>query len=1089
MTIVTAPDGSTTQFFYNESNRPSVASNAPGQTVRIVDALGRERWARNDAQGRLVEVVEPDPNSSGSVGTNGLVTTYGYDTVGNLISVTQGDQIRSFKHDSLGRLVAQKLAEKKASLNNSGTYVGVDGSGAQWSDYFRYDARSNLVQHRDARGVKINFWFFDRTGHTDPGDGTAPDPLNRLQSITYDNTGDPNYNLATNHPNYYLKVLDAPAVTYQYRTKSSGSDLKDITQLAAVVTDGISTESFHYDTLGRVDIKTLVLNYRTSYPFVTEYSYDTLDRNADVTYPAEYGNGTLPPRRIVHRDFDIASRVSSLTVGGQAHASNIVYNATSQTTSLKVGIVGTNQITESYSYDDLTGLVQSQTVTRNGSTLMNLSYEYTNSNGKRSGQLTKLLNNLDHSKDRGYEYDAVGRLKRATGGQNVNWVQRYAYDRYGNRTHVLSYTAEQYVRNFYQSALNRQPTSNELQTHLSSLQTAYAQGPSQFLTAMRALGTSIFTSSEYNEPDNREFVRDLYRAFLFRESDQAGEDYWTSMVPINGRNNVRLAFEVCEEFSNKVNGISPNAHPSGSLVPKDGWEWLNFEPSTNRISDAGWTYDSAGNQTRVRVGTSAWQVFQYDAANRIVRVLADDKVTLLAGYTYGSDRRRLISNEPSQAGGQGLRTYYATEAGSVAAEYTEIGNSTTPVFSKSYVYLGERLLSTLTPNGSGGALVDYHHPDRLGTRLVTNAQNTNSFEQVTLPYGTGFTQESGNFTNRRFTSYDRSPSTGLDYASNRFYDSQQGRFTQVDPIGIRAASLSEPQTLNLYSYCANDAINNLDPDGLFFGKLFKWVGKILKFLSLVALVVTAVIVFAPASSFIFKVALSMLYHTLLALSQIPIVGQFIPIRTTGSSQWDPRTGGINGWQEPSMATDGQCGQTNGQFDDPCTIFAKYSKFERYLRKANNFVTGMVDEVVFGARTARHLANSLGQSVFGFSNDSIDENSTSYVAGEWTGFAVTVLIPGVAPEKAAGTALTKTVDLSVHAVERSAERGISEAMIKVAIRRGEMFWDPANKSIVYVIRRGFASGQDLLVATDPFTGAVKTVIRGKNLVRPRFVPQP
>jgi RHS repeat-associated protein len=138
---------------------------------------------------------------------------------------------------------------------------------------------------------------------------------------------------------------------------------------------------------------------------------------------------------------------------------------------------------------------------------------------------------------------------------------------------------------------------------------------------------------------------------------------------------------------------------------------------------------------------------------------------------------------------------------------TETGGSTTPQWSKTYVYLGARLLSTLTPNGSGGHFVQYHHPDRLGTRLVTNAQDTNYFEQVTLPFGTALTAESTVATNRRFTTYDRSLNTGLDYALNRHYDPQQGRFTQVDPIGMQSTSVASPPTHSSESLwdslCAN----------------------------------------------------------------------------------------------------------------------------------------------------------------------------------------------------------------------------------------------------------------------------------------------
>ena len=90
-----------------------------------------------------------------------------------------------------------------------------------------------------------------------------------------------------------------------------------------------------------------------------------------------------------------------------------------------------------------------------------------------------------------------------------------------------------------------------------------------------------------------------------------------------------------------------------------------------------------------------------------------------------------------------------------------------------------------------------------------------------MPFGTAVAAETTGSTNQRFTSYDRSAVTSLDYAVNRSYSSGQGRFTTVDPIGMSAASLSNPQTLNMYAYCGNDPINHTDPDGLFFKALGK----------------------------------------------------------------------------------------------------------------------------------------------------------------------------------------------------------------------------------------------------------------------------
>ncbi|HVS20760.1 MAG TPA: hypothetical protein VHD88_02870 [Pyrinomonadaceae bacterium] len=410
---VTAPDGSVTQSFYNEASRPDVASTLPGETTRVQDAWGRERWGRTDASGKLVEVVEPNPGGNGSVANSGMVTTYSYNTLGNLVTINQNPQTRSFKYDSLGRLTAQKLAEMSATLNDAGTYVGA----GTWSDVFTYDDRSNLTSRTDARGVKTVYNY-------------GGDPLNRLQTVSWDTTGFGD----TANP-----ILPAATVTYSYRTKSFASQLLAVTQLSSVTASGVSTESYSYDSEGRVSSKTLTLTSRPSYPMTSDYSYDTLDRVTDVRYPAEYGNGSAP-RKVVHHDYDIASRLTGLTFDGQSQAASIVYNAASQTTSLSVGAAGTNQVSESYTYNVQTGLLDSQTATRNGSTLLNLSYDYTNASGKRTGQLTKITNALDTSSNhnRSYAYDALGRLTQAQGGPFATpaWTQNYSYDRYGNRTSV-----------------------------------------------------------------------------------------------------------------------------------------------------------------------------------------------------------------------------------------------------------------------------------------------------------------------------------------------------------------------------------------------------------------------------------------------------------------------------------------------------------------------------------------------------------------------------------------------------------------------------------------------------------------------------
>lgn len=257
---------------------------------------------------------------------------------------------------------------------------------------------------------------------------------------------------------------------------------------------------------------------------------------------------------------------------------------------------------------------------------------------------------------------------------------------------------------------------------------------------------------------------------------------------------------------------------------------------------------------------------EYDAAGRMVRVTNDARTQVLTSYLYGIGNERLASGDGSQA-----RTLYVSGAGGVVAEYTDTSGVVT--WQKSYIYLGGRLLSTISPNGATER-VEFHHPDRLGTRLITAAGTVDTVEQEVLPFGTQLSS-TGSGT-RRFTSYDRNFTSGLDYAVNRHYDSTQGRFTQVDPIGARASSLSDPQSWNLYTYCGNDPVNHTDPSGLFFKKLFKWIGKLVKAIIVIAAVVAIFVGVLATAGALAPVAGVAFGLKLFAAAAIGLAGAFGP---------------------------------------------------------------------------------------------------------------------------------------------------------------------------------------------------------------------
>src|SRR5262249_21997535 len=145
------------------------------------------------------------------------------------------------------------------------------------------------------------------------------------------------------------------------------------------------------------------------------------------------------------------------------------------------------------------------------------------------------------------------------------------------------------------------------------------------------------------------------------------------------------------------------------------------------------------------------RAYTYDAENRIVSV--SGPVSESYGYDAGNHRVR------KEVGG--VVTHYIWED-QVIAEY-ERGGAATPAS-------GTR----------------YYHPDRLSTRVITDGAGAVVGTTDQLPFGEE-AGVSGAEEKHKFTTYERDGA--LDYAVNRHYDPRQGRFNQVDPLGLGASSL------------------------------------------------------------------------------------------------------------------------------------------------------------------------------------------------------------------------------------------------------------------------------------------------------------
>ena len=268
---------------------------------------------------------------------------------------------------------------------------------------------------------------------------------------------------------------------------------------------------------------------------------------------------------------------------------------------------------------------------------------------------------------------------------------------------------------------------------------------------------------------------------------------------------------------------------TGVTGPVNGLS-LAFNPANNRISTANYGFDAAGNLTNEN-GSSR----TYDAENRIMSATN-------GSYVYDGDGKRVKRTSTISSQTQ-TSCYVYGIGGELLAEYLSTAPAPTAP-TKQYGYQGGKLLVT-----AEGATLKWMVSDHLGSTRMEVAQ-AGSLASVTrhdyMPFGeelyagirrsgnTGMygyeSQPPASSTRQRFTNKERDTETNLDYFGARYYASIQGRFVSPDEFTGGAeelywfdgkighnptfyAELALPQSLNKYTYCLNNPLRFVDPDG------------------------------------------------------------------------------------------------------------------------------------------------------------------------------------------------------------------------------------------------------------------------------------
>jgi RHS repeat-associated protein len=590
---------------------------------------------------------------------------------------------------------------------------------------------------------------------------TRTDPGSDQYTYTYDFLG------RTTQITYPGSV----SVTYSY----------DDTNNTVTFTNGRNYERIYwYDWLSRLE--KVEEEYTADLFAVTTYQYDEIghltsitnaeNHTTSLTYASFYGltKVTYPDSEYEQYEYDNMGNVTIVT-DCKGEDATYTYDGLYRLTQIQYQ----DQSTVSFTYDLNCNRTKMEDNAPNTGDYIDYTYDCWN----RLTTETRFISISSYTVAR--EYDTASRLTRLTYPDNMQIL--YSYDDLNRVTEIT-----RYIDGVNDEILmdNVQYDSENLLIQFdygNGLQAAYTyDSRDKPLTIDVTDGTTSYLDVDYTWDANSNIAQ-LVNGWRDTSSAWHSE---TESYSYDGLD--RLTSASCTLWSHTY-----SYNKVGNRTSKDSVTYtVNTVNEVTALSDGtSFTYDANGNRTQKTKGTDT-RVYTYDYANRLTKV--EENTSILGEYVYDGEGKRLQVTENSTT------TTYQYMGFDVLYE-----ENTTGTAARIYSPQGPLARRTAT---NGESHTFYYHPDNCGSTRLATDEYGNIVSTVTYhPFGeinTRVGSEDYFFTGKE------KDSTGLLYYGARYYDPEVGRFLTRDPV---KGQLTDPQTLNAYSYCLGNPLKYVDPDG------------------------------------------------------------------------------------------------------------------------------------------------------------------------------------------------------------------------------------------------------------------------------------
>lgn len=760
---------------------------------------------------------------SSSTDTNNVTTSYSYDSNnGMLNSVTIGDKVTSFSYTPVGAL-------KEVTRTVSGLTDNVSNISASYT--YSHD-RITSVTHN---GVKYNFTYnsFGNVKKVDMeilSDNSSNDLIaydysndsnQQLNSITYANGNILSYDyIGGKITEIYFQSSpdDNPKLMYKYDYNDTNGDL-------AKITDYDSNRVTEYTDNGYT-VKSITVADDGSEQYSEIYSY-SVDENGTV-HENILGNEYSTSENDSALDED--TNETTYSSQSQFKIDGVDANITSSSVSDYFGRIKSSQLSISaptvdssyshsiennYTYEDYTASYTDDDGEQNVSATTNLiktfeskiidknednedvlntytsSYEYDS-----SGRITHIyysLNNGPSALVSYYEYDESGQVITDYDIQNER-VTKYLYDSGGNITSKKIYEGDDILNFDYNTnslTLASTPTStinygygysgsDNTQNNLdgfTDLLTSYNGKNVSYDEIGNPLKYYYDTSSSETKELNLEWQGTLLKTATTAD----GKEKYVYSYNQEGLRTKKEVYSLSDDGSWKMLTAIDYFWQDGMISAFN--LTFNLDDNGPQTMSLKMLYDEYNSPIGISINTTAdideESISTYSNNNGIN--ISESMLTTDDIWWFVKDGQGNVVEMYSAASGKTMR-----------CSYDSYGNRTIELDGTVIGDLWDQIIGSIQGDNAWLAPLVI----MLGV-IATAAELTVVF----------------NIGQATFKGYVYDNETGLYYCQNRYYSPSWGRFISMDDPAQLTQNVEEPLNANLYIYCYNDPVNNVDPNG------------------------------------------------------------------------------------------------------------------------------------------------------------------------------------------------------------------------------------------------------------------------------------